>query len=110
MQMQLLTVRDAAAILKVSCSLVYQLVAAGKLPCYRIGTGRGAIRIRSDDLETYVAACRTDPADVSPTIPKTSRVQGRAFTHLDGERLLAAWHRKGVDVDRPNGRSVPPSE
>ena len=38
----LLKVRDTAERLNVTGSCVYQLVEAGKLPCRRIGAGRGA--------------------------------------------------------------------
>jgi excisionase family DNA binding protein len=54
----LLKVRDTAERLNVSESCVYQLIEAGKLPCHRIGNGRGAIRISEADLNDYLASCR----------------------------------------------------
>lgn len=56
----LLTVTDVADWLSVSASLVYQIVESGKLPVYRIGNGRGAIRFRPEDVETYLNECRTE--------------------------------------------------
>ena len=55
----LLNVADVAELLRVSASLVYQLVESGKLVVYRIGNGRGAIRFRPQDIETYLSSCRT---------------------------------------------------
>jgi excisionase family DNA binding protein len=49
------TVRQAAARLEVSVSTVYSLVAAGKLRCYRIGNGRGAIRIDEVHIGAFLS-------------------------------------------------------
>jgi excisionase family DNA binding protein len=57
---RLLTVADVADWLSVSASLVYQIVDSGKLPVYRIGNGRGAIRFRPEDIDSYLNACRTE--------------------------------------------------
>jgi len=57
---RLLTVADVADWLSISGSLVYQLVESGKLPIYRIGNGRGAIRFRPEDIESYLFGCRTE--------------------------------------------------
>lgn len=46
-----ITVKQAATRLGVSKSLIYQLCAIGKLPHYRVGIGRGTIRIEERDLE-----------------------------------------------------------
>jgi excisionase family DNA binding protein len=40
--------------LTVSKATAYQLVSSGKLPCYRVGVGRGAIRVREEDLQRYL--------------------------------------------------------
>ena len=45
-----LTVKQAASRLGVSKSLIYQLCALGKLPHYRVGIGRGTIRVEEADL------------------------------------------------------------
>ncbi len=58
---RLLTVSDVAQWLSVSRSLVYQLVESGKLPVYRIGNGRGAVRFRPEDIDEYISSCRTEP-------------------------------------------------
>lgn len=66
----LLTVREVSRILRVSATCVYALVGSGRLACYRVGTGRGAIRIRRQDVGTYLAACRVE--EQAPA-PKTIR-------------------------------------
>jgi len=55
----LLTVKEVARRLRVSASLVYQLVDPGKLACHRIGNRRGAIQIRPEDVDTYLRTCRS---------------------------------------------------
>ena len=49
-----MTVKTAAQRLEVSPATVYAMVAAGKLHCYRVGMGRGAIRISDDHLAAYL--------------------------------------------------------
>ena len=57
----LITVKRAAELLTVSPSLVYALVAAGRLPAVRMGTGRGTIRLEEDDVRRYLEATRVRP-------------------------------------------------
>ena len=64
--MDLLTVQDVAATLKVSKSLVYSLIASGKIACHRIGAGRGAIRVQRDDLQQFVDGCRVQSVTAAP--------------------------------------------
>lgn len=54
----MLTVKEVAERLRVSRTCVYQLVERGKLACHRIGLGRGAIRVTSQDLTTFIESCR----------------------------------------------------
>ena len=56
--MHLMTVKEAAARLRVSPSLVYGLIGKGLVRYVRIGLGRGRIRISDDDLAAFVAECR----------------------------------------------------
>ncbi len=69
-QPRMSTVREVATRLRVSPSLVYQLVEAGKLACHRIGTGRGAIRISLLDLEAYLQECRSERHTPMPKPPR----------------------------------------
>lgn len=55
-----ITVKQAAKRLNVSQSLVYALVAAGRLRSYRVGLGRGTIRVDEESL----ADVKKEPAAI----------------------------------------------
>jgi excisionase family DNA binding protein len=59
-----MSVKQAAERLGVSPSLIYSLCAARKLRHFRVGVGRGTIRIPDDALEEVmkVTAAKTDVA------------------------------------------------
>jgi excisionase family DNA binding protein len=59
--MELLTVREAARRLEVSAATVYALCAERKLTHLRVGTGRGTIRIRVEDLVAFVDSRKVQP-------------------------------------------------
>lgn len=58
--MQLLTVTEVAARLRISLSSAYDLIQRGAIPCHRVGPRGGAIRVNSDDLESYLLRCRQE--------------------------------------------------
>jgi excisionase family DNA binding protein len=60
------TVKEVAERLHVSLTVVYQLCASRQLPHLRLGPKRGAIRIREQDLQTFLAACEVQQAGRSP--------------------------------------------
>ena len=60
--MELLTVREAADLLRLSAGAVYALCKSGALPHHRLGRGRGAIRIDRQDLLRYAEACKSGGA------------------------------------------------
>jgi excisionase family DNA binding protein len=60
-----LSVAEAAKHLRCSPDTIYRLCANGTLPHFRIGTGRGAIRIRLSDLEACQQICRPSPVELS---------------------------------------------
>lgn len=65
-----LTVREVAARLKISNSLVYQLIASKDLACHRIGKGRGgSIRVSEENLQTYLDGRLTTPIAPEPKLP-----------------------------------------
>lgn len=47
--------KDVAVALDVNVQTVYVLVRQGDLPAYRVGAGRGTIRISRADFEQYLA-------------------------------------------------------
>jgi excisionase family DNA binding protein len=52
---ELLTVREAAELLKVSPDTIRRRVAAAELPAYRTGSGpRCPLRIKAGDLDSYI--------------------------------------------------------
>ena len=57
----MLTVKQAAERLGVSPTTVYGLCQRRWLPHVRIGLGRGAVRIREEDLEEYVRGATVTP-------------------------------------------------
>ncbi len=71
---QLFNVKEVAARLNVSCSLVYALIESGKLVAHRVGRGRGALRVSAADFEAYLAVCRSER--VQPR-PRRTRVKLR---------------------------------
>ena len=64
--MIILTVREVAERLKVSQGCVYQLVAERRLPHFRIGLGRGCIRVKDDDLQKFLEKCHVDEFSLCP--------------------------------------------
>jgi excisionase family DNA binding protein len=61
MRLELLTVREAAAELRLDVSTVYRLVERGELACVRFGR---AVRIERSELQRFAAAGRRPaPAD-----------------------------------------------
>jgi excisionase family DNA binding protein len=72
---RLLTVGDVADWLNVSGSLVYQLVESRKLPVCRIGNGRGAIRFRTEDIESYISSCIDDRLPIKVARPSRTKLK-----------------------------------
>ncbi|MHB8953132.1 MAG: helix-turn-helix domain-containing protein [Pirellulaceae bacterium] len=73
----LLTVREVATLLRVSPSLVYQLVEGRQLAAHRIGNRHGAIRIAAADVQDYLARCRSERQEdkPKPTRPRLKHVK-----------------------------------
>lgn len=113
-----MTVAEVAKVLEVSPRLVYLLCETGKLRHHRFGTGRGTIRISSDDLTAYRDGCVAAPPQKPIAVVRSKRgaEPPSAFTHLDGARLRAAWsaqdarsRRPGAGNARSSGLSCDPS-
>jgi excisionase family DNA binding protein len=89
--MKKFSVKEAAAELGLSGSLVYALCSRRKIRHERHGIGRGKILIPEDALDEYrqrstVPAARGEGAEA---LPPPGR--GGTFKHLDAERLAKAW-------------------
>ncbi|MCA9166390.1 MAG: helix-turn-helix domain-containing protein [Planctomycetales bacterium] len=76
---QLLTVDQAAERLQVSVKTVRNLIKSGQLAHYRIGAGRGVIRISVDALEQHLADCEVRAGDAPPA---RRRQEHRNLRHI----------------------------
>jgi len=90
-----LTVRQVAERLHVSQGTVYGLIAQGRLRAFRIGTGRGTLRVSEEALADFLQAVETSGGQPADEGRPASR-HGKLFRHLDAARLRAAWRDRGV--------------
>jgi excisionase family DNA binding protein len=67
---EILTVAEAAAHARISTGTIYALCSAGKIDHYRIGLGRGTIRIIKKALDVFLR----EGCKVSAVIPKAVTV------------------------------------
>ncbi len=74
----MLTVKQVAEQLQMSPTSGYDLIARGRLVALRLGPRNGAIRIRSEDLESYLTSCRSG---MTESVVEPRRVRLR---HLHG--------------------------
>jgi excisionase family DNA binding protein len=102
----LLTIREAADVLRVSESTIRNAVGSGRLRAFRFGVRGGSIRIGRADLEDYMASCATVGR---PAGRAAGRAGGGLFKSLDADRLLAAWRQQGVFDSRQGEHSAPSS-
>lgn len=68
----LLSVRQAATVLGVCHTLVYEAIKDGSLGHYRFGRGKGVIRISQAHLDDYRDRCFRGPEPAKPSVqPRT---------------------------------------
>lgn len=114
----LLTVKEAAALVKLSIGAVYALCNSGTLPHHRLGQGRGAIRIDRQDLLRYVEECRVgaaprkrsgSPAGSLGTASSAPapKLPTPGFKHLRVDGLLAPPRPGDGPTSDRGGRSSP---
>jgi excisionase family DNA binding protein len=85
----LLTIRQVAELLRLSESTVRTMVERRIIPVYRVGTGRGSIRISRDDLRVYLEnqreersePVRSDRLELRPK-GLTRRPDGKPLRHF----------------------------
>lgn len=58
-------VKAVAEMYDVSVSTIYRAIEAGQLDAYRIGTGKGAIRIPEHALTVFEEECAIEPWDAA---------------------------------------------
>jgi excisionase family DNA binding protein len=100
----LLTIREAAGVLRVSESTIRNAIGSGRLRAFRFGSRGGSIRIGRADLDDYMVSCATPSRQAGRA---TGRADGVLFKSLDAGRLLAAWRRQGVLGGRQEEHTSP---
>jgi excisionase family DNA binding protein len=83
-------VREVAAELGLRPTTVYDVIASGRLVCYRFGPRGGRIRVRPADVEAYVESCRVGVRTEAEQPPVTLSVPKRRelFRPPDGFKSL----------------------
>ena len=95
-EVSLLTVSEAARLLRLSAAAVYALCKTGELPHHRLGSGRGAIRISRADVLAYLDRTKQGAADAAGCPPpppaggKPLLPPAGGIKHLRLDRLLGA--------------------
>jgi excisionase family DNA binding protein len=67
---ELLTVKQTALRLAISSSLLYRLVAEGKIRCFRLG--RSALRFSEEQISDYLSLCELSQGPVRRIEPVPS--------------------------------------
>ncbi len=89
-----LTINDVCALLNLKKSLVYSLVKAGKIPCYRFGK---LIRFKRTEIEEWIKDQRQDPSVVEEKAKAILRSTNKGS--LDVDRIV----KRAVDQNRRRG-------
>ena len=69
---KLLSVKELALRLRISIATAYELVGSGAISSLRVGPRRGVIRIREEDVDTYLNGCRFSPVEKPRIAPRAS--------------------------------------
>ena len=64
--MALLTVKEVADYLRISVSMVYKEISAGRLPHYRLGV---RVRISEEGLDAYLRSQHVEPESLDDSPP-----------------------------------------
>jgi excisionase family DNA binding protein len=65
----MMSVKGAAEYLGLGRSAIYELVAAKKLACYRMGPKGGRLKFKAADLDAYTERQREGPKTKEPAKP-----------------------------------------
>lgn len=66
--------KEAAAYLGVTLRTLYRFIDSGDLPAYKFGR---VIRLRRDEVDTFIAAARIEPGSLEHLYPEPVRETGR---------------------------------
>jgi excisionase family DNA binding protein len=74
-------VKVVAERLQCSQATIYALIASGRLRCYRIGTGRGALRVSEEQMAEFLSGAESRHAEPAPQ--PTRRLPKLRHLHVD---------------------------
>lgn len=60
---ELMTVKEVSSWLRLSLAEVYRLIRSKQIASLRVGPGKGAIRLRREDVREFLDRRRTGPAN-----------------------------------------------
>jgi excisionase family DNA binding protein len=111
-ELNLLTVREVARLLRLSAAAVYGLCKSGRLPHHRLGEGGSAIRIDRADVLAYLRQSKEGAAP-SPVGPSPSSSRSKAglppvggFKHLRVDHLLGGRPHVNAPSSDRGGRNA----
>lgn len=67
---ELLTVKDACSLLKISRGALSRWTSAGRIPCLHLAASHKSLRYRYEDIENFLANGGTEPASRQTTKKK----------------------------------------
>jgi excisionase family DNA binding protein len=70
--MQIITIKAVAALLKVKEKTLYQWAESKQIPCLKIN---GALRFDLDDIQEWIASCKSTPSGGYNAITQTASVR-----------------------------------
>ncbi len=85
----LLEAKAASALLSISGTTIYALCESGKLAHYRIGSGRGTLRFKREDVQAYLESCYRPAEDALPGAATAPVRRRRNVQSLRGLRFVA---------------------
>ena len=80
-QNELLTVKELSQYLRLSLPETYKLLQTNAIVHFRVGKGRGAIRIRESDVTAFLAARQR-----GPTMVPVERTRRTVLKHIQPRR------------------------
>lgn len=78
----MLKITEVAKRLRISLACAYGLVESGKLACYRIGVGRGTIRVSEEQLQEFLGSVEQEPTDPPVAVKPMPPRLAKAFSFL----------------------------
>lgn len=114
----MLTAAAVATMLGLSARAVYDLADSGRLPCYRLGAGGGALRFDEQDVEAFKRAMPQAPVQPMPTARALRNyARMRRLAEADGptglpelsdqqQAIVASRHRHMRRAPWANGKAI----